>query len=150
MPRRRPLRARPTPPGQGLEPAVSPGHGPEAAWSRIARRGVLFGAPAALLAGCGMLGAGEEQAPTAGQGPAGEAGADGADEVDDGPEAELSADDPSGTGTVALGGVVIEDVMDVGALVEPLDDSPPLLHPLAAVTVTGMALLHELTPERFT
>src|SRR5690625_6339230 len=74
MPRRRPLRARPTPPGQGLEPAVSPGHGPEAACSRIARRGVLFGAPAALLAGCGMLGAGEEQAPTAGQGPAGEAG----------------------------------------------------------------------------
>src|SRR5690625_7602169 len=110
MPRRRPLRARPTPPGQGLEPAVSPGHGPEAACSRIARRGVLFGAPAALLAGCGMLGAGEEQAPTAGQGPAGEAGADGADEVDDGQEAELIEDHPSGTATVTLDGVVIEDV----------------------------------------
>ena len=129
---------------------MSPGHGPEAACSRIARRGVLFGAPAALLAGCGMLGAGEEQAPTAGQGPAGEAGADGADEVDEGQEAELIEDHPSGTATVTLDGVVIEDVMDVGDLVEPLDDSQTLLHPLAAVTVTGMALLHELTPERFT
>src|SRR5690625_1320443 len=97
-----------------------------------------------------MLGAGEEQAQTAGQGPAGEAGADGADEVDDGQEAELIEDHPSGTATVTLDGVVIEDVMDVGDLVEPLDDSQTLLHPLAAVTVTGMALLHELTPERFT
>src|SRR5699024_7756947 len=140
MPRRRPLRVRPTPPGQCLEPEVSPGHGPEAAGTRLGRRGVLVGAPAVLGAGCGMLGGGEEPAPTAGQGPAGEAGADGADEVDDGQEAELIEDHPSGTATVTLDGVVIEDVMDVGDLVEPLDDSQTLLHPLAAVTVTGMAL----------
>src|SRR5699024_12671839 len=115
-----------------------------------ARGGVAVACPAALVAGCGRRGAGEGQAPTAGQGPAGEAGADGADEVDDGQEAELIEDHPSGTATVTLDGVVIEDVMDVGDLVEPLDDSQTLLHPLAAVTVTGMALLHELTPERFT
>src|SRR5690625_330332 len=113
MPRRRPLRARPTPPGQGLEPAVSPGHGPEAACSRIARRGVLFGAPAALLAGCGMLGAGEEQAPTAGQGAAGEAGADGADEVDDGQEVELIEEHASGSVTFTLDGLLVEVGMDV-------------------------------------
>src|SRR5690625_5439594 len=40
--------------------------------------------------------------------------------------------------------------MCVCDVVEPPNESQNLNHPTVAVTVTGMALLHELTPERFT
>lgn len=113
----------------------------------VARRGLLLGAPAVLLAGCGLIGGGGEQeiAP-AGGGENADAEADG----DGGGADQTEEAVPTGVATVSIDGVVIEDVMDVGDLVDPLEGSETLLHPRAAITVTGMALLHELTPERYT
>lgn len=110
----------------------------------VARRGLLTGAPALLLAGCGLIGGDEQEADPTGGSRDGGAGAEAAEE-----QPAENEDQLAGAATVTLDAVVIEDVMDVGDLVEPLTDSETLLHPWAAVTVTGMVLLPELSPERY-
>lgn len=129
---------------------IDPERVPEPAALQIARRGVLLGAPTLMLAGCGLLSGDDVQEPAADDGPHEEVGADGAGEADEAQELEQIEDRPSGAATMDLDAVIIEDVLDIGDLITPLDGSQTLIHPLAAITVTGVALLHELTPEKYT
>lgn len=121
---------------------AGPGPGPAGVTSsRLARRGVLLSAPVLLLTGCGMLpiGAGASD---------GDADAEGASA--DGSSQEGEADARSATtATLEIMPTPIEDVRDIGDLVDAVE-TETLRAPWAQVTVTGTALLPELSAEKYT
>ena len=109
--------------------------------SSVARRGVLLGSPALLLAGCGLLPSGAEaEAPEAAD-----------DGTADAPErAEESAADPATSAVLDLTAVEVEDEVVAGGLMKRLETTETLLHPHAAISVTATALLDSLTAEQYT
>ncbi|MGO1225898.1 MAG: hypothetical protein ACTMH5_03605 [Brachybacterium sp.] len=114
---------------------------PSVPTATLARRGVLLASPTLLLAGCGLL-----PLPDLRGGPAGGDGAaDGA-----GAPSPSTAGAADGVATVDLAPTVLEDAEDAADLVRALEDSTTLRNPWSALTVTGTALLEELTAEVFT
>jgi len=109
----------------------------------VARRGVLIGGPALLLAGCGLLPAGGEDGTPAG-------GSDAAEGAEPADGSGATTPPPGTAATLDFDVLEVGDEVTAGNLMSRVEDSETLIHPYAQAAVVASVLLESLTAEQYT